>query len=100
MLREKNEKVIEKVIGLMKDESGRKIMTTFVGLRSKSYSYLIDVGSQGKKAKGTKKCFIKSKLKFENYIISLEETQLDNKIKYLEKNKINIDILKKIMKNS
>ena len=59
MLREKNEKVIGKVIGLMKDELGRKIMTTFVELRSKSYSYLIDVGSQGKKAKGTKKCFIK-----------------------------------------
>ena len=39
-------------------------------------------------------CVIKRKLKFENYKNSLEATQLDNKIKYLEKNKININSLK------
>ena len=81
----------EKVIGLMKDELGGKIMTKFVGLRAKTYSYLIDDGSEDKKAKGTKKCVIKRKLKFENYKNCLEATQLDNKIKYLEKNKINTD---------
>ena len=31
----------KKVIGLMKDELGRKTMTKFVGLRAKTYSYLI-----------------------------------------------------------
>ena len=36
--------------------------------------------------KDTKKCVIKRKLKFENYKNCLEATQLDNKIKYLEKN--------------
>ena len=81
----------KKVIGLMKDELGGKIMTKFVGLRAKTYSYLIDDGSEDKKAKGTKKCVIKRKLKFENYKNCLEATQLDNKIKYLEKNKINTD---------
>ena len=75
----------KKVIGLMKDELGGKIMTKFVGLRAKTYSYLIDDGSEDKKAKGTKKCVIKRKLKFENYKNCLEATQLDNKIKYLEK---------------
>ena len=52
------------------------------------------------KNKGIKKYVIK-KLKFENYENCLETTQLDNKIKYVKKkNKINIDSLKKIMKNS
>ena len=55
-----------KVIGLMKDELGEKIMTKFVGLRAKTYSYLIDDGSEDKKAKGTKKSVIIRKLEFEN----------------------------------
>ena len=38
-----------------------------------------------KKQKSQKKCVIKIKLKFENYKNCLEATQLDNKIKYLEK---------------
>ena len=42
-------------------------MAKFVGLRSKSYSYLIDDSSEDKKATATKKCFTKRKLKFENY---------------------------------
>ena len=46
----------QKVIGLMKDELGGRIITKFVGLRVKTYSYLIDDGSgDKKKAKGTKK---------------------------------------------
>ena len=85
----------KKVIGLMKGEIGGKIMIKFVGLRAKTYSYLIDDGSEDKKAKGTKKCVIKRKLKFENYKTCLEATQLQNKINHLEKNKINIDSLKK-----
>ena len=51
----------------MKDELGGKIMTKFFGLRAKTYSYLIDDGSEDKKAKNTKKCVIKRILKFENY---------------------------------
>ena len=34
-------------------------MTKFVGLRGKTYSYLIDDCSKDKKSKGTKKCAIK-----------------------------------------
>ena len=72
----------------MKDELGGKIMAKFVGLRAKTYSYLIDDGSEGKKAKSANKCVIKRKLKFENYQNCLEATQLDNKINYLEKMKL------------
>ena len=55
--REKN----KKVIGLMKDGLAGKIMTKFVGLRAKTYSYLINDGSEDKKAKGTKKVCHKKK---------------------------------------
>ena len=47
-----------------------------------------------KKKQKTQKCVIKRKIKFENYKKSLEATQLDNEIEYLEKNKINSSILK------
>ena len=40
----------------MKDELGGKLLTKFVGLRAKTYRYLIDNGSKDKKAKDTKKC--------------------------------------------
>ena len=72
----------------------------FVRPRAKTYSYLIDDGSEDKKVIGTKKCVIKRKLKFVNYKNCLEPTQLENKINYIEKNKNDIDSLKKILKNS
>ena len=75
----------KKVTGLMKDELGGKTMRKYVGIRAKTYNYLIDDGSEDKKAKSTKNCVIKGKLKFENYKKCLETTQLDNKIQYLEK---------------
>ena len=40
-----------------------------------------------KKVKGTKKCVIKRKLKFEGYKDCLESIQLENKINHLEKKK-------------
>ena len=84
----------KKVIGLMKDELDRKILTKFVELRAKTYSYLIDDDRKDKKAKGTKKCVLKRKLDFENYKNRLEATQLENKINHLEKNRIDTDSIK------
>ena len=57
----------KKVIGLMKDELGGRVITEFVALRPKTYSYLIDDCKEGKKTKGTKKCVIKRMIKFDYY---------------------------------
>ena len=57
----------KKVIGLMKDELGGKIVTEFVTLRPKTYSYLTDECKEDKKPKGTKKCVIKRMIKFNDY---------------------------------
>ena len=51
----------------MKDELGGKILTEFVSLRPKTYSYLTDDCEEDKKAKGTKKSVIKRRLKFNDY---------------------------------
>ena len=55
------------VIGLIKDELGRKIMTGFCALRPKTYSYLTDDCKEDKMAKGTKKYIKKRRLKFNDY---------------------------------
>ena len=57
----------KKVIGLMKDELGGKIITEFVTLRPKTCSFLTDDGKEDKKAKGTKKWIIKKMIKFNDY---------------------------------
>ena len=57
----------KKVIGLMKDELGGKIIKEFVTLRPNTYSFLTDDGKEDKKAKGTKKCIIKKMIKFDDY---------------------------------
>ena len=57
----------KKVIGLMKDELGGKIITEFVTLRPKTYSYLINNCKEDKKAKGTKKCIVKKMITFNDY---------------------------------
>ena len=60
----KNRKVIE----LMKDQLGGKIMTEAENvLRPKKYSYLTNDNDENKKAKDTKMCVIKRNLKLEDY---------------------------------
>ena len=60
----------------MKDELGWQIMTKFAVLSEKTFNYLIDDTSEDKNVKGTKKCAMKRKLKFENYKNSLEAFNL------------------------
>ena len=57
----------KKVIELIKDELGGKIMTKVVALRPKLYSYREIDGAEGKKCKGIEKCVVKKTLTFEDY---------------------------------
>ena len=57
----------KKIIGLMKDELVGKIITEFVTLKPKTYSFLTDDGKEDKKATGTKKCVVKKMIKFNDY---------------------------------
>ena len=59
----KNKKLIE----MMKDEAGGKIIKEFVGLRAKLYSYKMYERKEEKKCKGIKKNVIKNKITHEDY---------------------------------
>ena len=73
----------KKVIGLMKDELGGKIMIEFAALRPKIYSYLMNDANSNKKAKGTKKYVMKQRLKFNDYKNCLLNNKIILKIKYI-----------------
>ena len=72
-----------KVIKLMKDELGGKMIIKFVGLRAKTYNYFINEVGEDNRAKGAKTCVIKKQLKnYKNYV---EAAQLENNINHQEK---------------
>ena len=78
----------------MKDKLDGQIMKEFVGLRATAYSYLKDNNDEDKKARYV----IKRKLKFQDYENNLETAQIENKIKHLEKNKLDVDSPEEITK--
>ena len=55
----------KKVVGKLKDELGGKLMTEFVGLRPKMYSYTGE--KLGKRAKGVKKEVLKKTISHDDY---------------------------------
>ena len=61
----------KKVIGMFKDELNGKIVAKLCGPRSKTYAYKMNDDIEKKKAKGTKKCVVKRRLKFDDYTDSL-----------------------------
>ena len=86
----------KKVLGKFKDELGDKIMTKFVALRAKTYSFLIDEYTDedyeknrivDKKSKGTKKCVVKREILFNNYLDSL----FKNKVLYRSQQRFRSD---------
>ena len=87
----------KKVIGLMKDELGGKIMTEFVALRAKMYAYRkIDrlvaqhehfVACDEKRCKGTKKCVVSEGLTFDDYKACLSDGETIYREQMLFENK-------------
>ena len=71
--------VNKKVIGMFKDEAGGEIITKFVGLRAKNYSFVLGK-EERKKCKGIKKCVTKNNISFKDY-----ETCLFSNISQLRK---------------
>ena len=57
----------KKVIGMMKDEAGGKIIKQFIGLRAKLYFYKMHEGKEEKKCKGIKKNVIRNKITHGDY---------------------------------
>ena len=72
------DKTNKKVIGKFKDEAAGEIITEFVGLRSKMYSYIKDNGENSKTAKGIKKIVIKKNIHHVDY----RSTLLNNEQMY------------------
>ena len=72
----------KKVIGKFKDEECGKIISEFVGLRSKMYSYIMEDGKGGMTAKGIKKNVIKKDIMHEDYKKTLmNEEQMRHKMR-------------------
>ena len=83
----------KKVIGKFKDEAAGKPITSFVGLKSKMYSYTVELPKDRnvKKAKGI---IVLPKVKIKNEIIVLPQVKIKNekKAKGIKKNIIERDL--------
>ena len=72
----------KKTIGKFKDEACGKVISEFIGLRSKMYSYIMDCGKGGMTAKGIKKNIIRKDLLHKNYKETLiKEGQMRHKMR-------------------
>ena len=69
---------------MFKDELGGKIMKEFCAPRAKTYAYLKDDDSEEKKAKGTKKCIIKCRIRFKDHEDSIykNKTTLRSRLRF------------------
>ena len=66
----------KKVIGKFKDEAAGVAIRSFVGLKSKMYSYLKDNDQNNKTAKGVKKNVIRKDITHQDYLDVLHESKI------------------------
>ena len=81
------------VVGKFKDEFASKIVTEFVGLRSKLYSLTIQGENKEKKVcKGCKKCVINKELKFSDFKNTLiNKTKLNKDMNFIKSKLHNVN---------
>ncbi|XP_066581769.1 uncharacterized protein [Prorops nasuta] len=82
-------RVNKKVPGLMKDENNGKIMTEFVGLRAKMYTFKVqDCTKITKKAKGVKGYVIDRNITFDDYKDCLDNFTVQSRNQNLIRSKL------------
>ncbi|XP_043484408.1 uncharacterized protein LOC122512572 [Leptopilina heterotoma] len=92
----------KKILGLMKDECKGKIVTEFVGLRSKMYSLRVEnKGVENKdsikKAKGIKSAVIKKSIHFDDYVKCLRDFKIQSRTQYNIRSRLhNIETVEQI----
>ena len=87
----------KKVIGLMKEKLGGKIMTVFVALRVKMYAYRkIDKEVEEKRRKGTKKYVVSEGITFDDYKTCLVDGETIYRGQMLFEKKHEVDTVNKI----
>ncbi|XP_051157441.1 uncharacterized protein LOC127279246 [Leptopilina boulardi] len=78
----------KKILGMMKDECCGKIVTEFVGLRSKMYSVRVENQDFIKKAKGVKAGVVKKSISFDDYVYCLRNVNMQSRTQYTIRSKL------------
>ncbi|XP_031788876.1 uncharacterized protein LOC116417894 isoform X2 [Nasonia vitripennis] len=88
-------RVNKKIVGLMKDECNGKILTEFVGLRSKMYSTRVNNQDSMKKIKGIKASVVKKTIEFNDYLDCLKNSCIQSREQYAIRSKLhNVETIK------
>ncbi|XP_051167626.1 uncharacterized protein LOC127285571 [Leptopilina boulardi] len=77
-----------KVLGLMKDECSGKIITEFVGLRSKMYSIRVNGQDFTKKAKGVRSLVVKKYINFNDYTDCLQNFAIQTRTQHVIRSRL------------
>lgn len=88
-----------KIVRMMKDEAGRKIIKEFAGLRAKLYSHTMFEGKEEKRHKGIKKAVVEKNITQDDYKECLfSGNMLMRKMNVIRSQKLEVftEVIKKI----